>query len=80
MLESARNNPITAGFLNSALNGIPMPNIPEMANVWGAVGSAMGVIYNQDYGTNEETGITINSAEEAMKLAAQQVRDAIAGG
>jgi len=40
----------------------------------------MGVIYNQDYGTNEETGITINSAEEAMKLAAQQVRDAIAGG
>ena len=80
LLESARNNPITAGFLNSALNGIPMPNIPEMANVWGAVGSAMGVIYNQDYGTNEETGITINSAEEAMKLAAQQVRDAIAGG
>ena len=80
LLESAKNNPITAGFLNSALNGIPMPNIPEMGNVWGAVGSAMGVIYNQDYGTNEDTGVTINSAEEAMKLAAQQVRDAIAGG
>ncbi len=73
-------DPIAAQFAASASNGIPMPNIPEMGNVWGPVGDAMLIIRDQNYGTNEETGVTVNSASDAMKLAAQQVRDAIAGG
>ena len=37
-------------------------------------------IRDRNYGTNEDTGVTVDSAADAMKLAAQQVRDAIAGG
>ena len=57
-----------------------MPNIPEMGSVWGPVGDALLVIRSQSYGTNEDTGVTINSASDAMKWAAEQVRNAIAGG
>ncbi|WP_159619723.1 sugar ABC transporter substrate-binding protein [Ruania rhizosphaerae] len=32
--ESAADDPIMAGFLASAQNGVPMPNIPEMGAVW----------------------------------------------
>jgi maltose/maltodextrin transport system substrate-binding protein len=31
-------------FLNSAKNGIPMPNVPEMSSVWNAVGSSIKLI------------------------------------
>jgi hypothetical protein len=41
---------------------------------------ALNVIREQAYGTNEETGVTINNATDAVKLAAEQVRNAIAGG
>ena len=73
-------DPIAAQFAASAANGIPMPNIPEMGSVWGPVGDALLIIRDQAYGTNEETGVTVNSATDAMKLAAEQVRTAIAGG
>ncbi len=32
--ESVADDPIIAGFLSSAQNGVPMPNIPEMGAVW----------------------------------------------
>lgn len=32
--ESVADDPIQAGFLASAQNGVPMPNIPEMGAVW----------------------------------------------
>ena len=73
-------DPIAAQFAASAANGIPMPNIPEMGSVWGPVGDALLIIRDQNYGTNEETGVTVNTASDAMKLAAEQVRTAIAGG
>mgnify|MGYP003329138243 FL=1 len=73
-------DPIAAQFAASAANGIPMPNIPEMGSVWGPFGDALLIIRDQAYGTNEETGVTVNSATDAMKLAAEQVRAAIAGG
>ncbi len=73
-------DPIAAVFAASAANGIPMPNIPEMGNVWGPMADALLVIRDQAYGTNEETGVTISNASDAMKLAAEQVRAAIAGG
>ena len=73
-------DPIAASFAASASNGIPMPNIPEMGSVWGPMADALNVIREQAYGTNEETGVTISNASDAMKLAAEQVRNAIAGG
>ena len=73
-------DPIAASFAASASNGIPMPNIPEMGSVWGPMADALNVIREQAYGTNEETGVTINNAADAVKLAAEQVRNAIAGG
>ena len=51
-----------------------------MGSVWGPVGEALMIIRDQSYGTNEETGVTVNSASDAMKIAAEQVRTAIAGG
>ena len=73
-------DPIAAQFAASASNGIPMPNIPEMGNVWGPMADALNVIRTQAYGTNEETGVTISNASDAVKLAAEQIRNAIAGG
>ncbi len=57
-----------------------MPNIPEMGSVWGPMADALNVIRTQAYGTNEETGVTISNASDAVKLAAEQIRNAIAGG
>ena len=73
-------DPIAAQFAASAANGIPMPNIPEMGSVWGPMADALNVIRTQAYGTNEETGVTISNASDAVKLAAEQIRNAIAGG
>ena len=73
-------DPVAAAFAASASNGIPMPNIPEIGSVWGPFGDALLIIRDQAYGTNEETGVTVNSATDAMKLAAEQIRTAIAGG
>ncbi|MBX9245572.1 maltose ABC transporter substrate-binding protein [Actinotalea ferrariae] len=32
--EQVADDPVIAGFLASAQNGVPMPNIPEMGSVW----------------------------------------------
>lgn len=32
--ESVADDPVIAGFVASAQNGVPMPNIPEMGSVW----------------------------------------------
>ena len=48
--------------------------------VWGPFGDALLIIRDQNYGTNEETGVTVSNASDAMKLAAEQIRNAIAGG
>ena len=46
----------------------------------GPFGDALLIIRDQNYGTNEETGVTVSNASDAMKLAAEQIRNAIAGG
>ncbi len=40
-------DPDVQAFGASAGNGNPMPNVPEMAAVWGALGNAVQEIYNQ---------------------------------
>lgn len=55
-------------FAESAANGYFIPNVPEMGNVWGALGDQILAVRNG----------TI-SAAEAMRNAAEQVRNAVAG-
>ncbi len=55
-------------FGESASAGNPMPNVPEMASVWDALGTAVQEIYNQT-----------SDAATALTTAAETVRAAIAG-
>lgn len=58
-----------AAFAAAGTNGLPMPAIPEMSAVWSSWGDAVTLIFQQQVG-----------GEEAFTTAAQQIRDAIAGG
>ncbi|HOP94738.1 MAG TPA: maltose ABC transporter substrate-binding protein [Dictyoglomaceae bacterium] len=46
VLPLVKDNPDILGFTKSASNGIPMPNVPEMAAVWGAMNDALNLIIN----------------------------------
>ena len=52
-------------FSKSASVGTPMPNVPEMASVWGAMGDALSIVIN-DQDTVENA---LNSAVEKIKSA-----------
>jgi len=55
-------------FSKSASVGTPMPNVPEMASVWGAMGDALSIIINgQDTIEN-----ALNSAVEKIKTAIEE--------
>lgn len=41
--ELAKNNAHLAAFVKSAQNGVPMPNVPAMGAVWGAMGNAISL-------------------------------------
>lgn len=82
--DEVSSNPDVQAFGASAADGFPMPNIPEMSSVWGALGDAVSVIANGNYGeeVTTDSGETVKkpaSAAEAMKAAAEQVRTAISG-
>jgi arabinogalactan oligomer/maltooligosaccharide transport system substrate-binding protein len=47
-LAQVTDDPVIAGFGAALLNAEPMPNIPEMANVWGPMGGALSVIYETE--------------------------------
>ena len=55
-------------FAASAANGLFMPNVPEMGAVWTPLGDQILAVRNLQI-----------TAEEAMKNAAEQVRNAVAG-
>ena len=67
--DQVASDPDVQAFGESGSNGNPMPNIPEMASVWGNLGNAVQEIYNQT-----------STPAEALAVAAQAVRDSIAGG
>ncbi|MCS7201486.1 MAG: maltose/maltodextrin ABC transporter substrate-binding protein MalE [Dictyoglomus sp.] len=46
VLALVKDNPDIVGFTKSASNGIPMPNVPEMAAVWGAMNDALNLVVN----------------------------------
>ncbi len=62
------SDPDVQAFGESASNGNPMPNIPEMAAVWDNLGNAVQEIYNQ-----------AGAPADVLATAAQAVKDAIAG-
>lgn len=63
--ELGNQNKDLQAFMQSAKNGIPMPNVPEMGAVWGAAGSALKLIVNQQ-----------STPSEAMEKAVQQIKSA----
>ncbi|MCA1736519.1 MAG: maltose ABC transporter substrate-binding protein [Actinobacteria bacterium] len=67
--DGLSSDPQVATFAEAANNGIPMPNVPEMASVWGPLGDNMLLIRNGEI-----------AAADAMTTAAEAVRSAIAGG
>jgi len=38
------DDPVISGFATALANAVPMPNIPEMGNVWGPMGDALTVV------------------------------------
>jgi maltose/maltodextrin transport system substrate-binding protein len=61
--EIGNTNADLKAFMLSAQNGLPMPNVPQMGSVWGAAGSALKLIVNQQ-----------SSPEEAMTKAVKQIQ------
>jgi maltose/maltodextrin transport system substrate-binding protein len=66
--ELALNSPDIEQFMNSAKSGIPMPNIPAMGAVWGAMGGALKLIT-----TGQLT------AKQALDDAKKQILNALQG-
>jgi arabinogalactan oligomer/maltooligosaccharide transport system substrate-binding protein len=66
--EGLTSDPQVQVFAESAGNGVPMPNIPQMASVWGPLGDNLLLVRNGE-----------ESAEAAMTTAADAVRSAVSG-
>ncbi len=62
------DDPVASVFALSAADGFPMPNIPEMGNVWGPLGDNLLTVRNGEI-----------TAAEAMAFAAEAVRAAVGG-
>lgn len=63
-------NPFTEQFLVTYPDAVPMPNIPEMAAIWGNVSDAWGAALREEDASNPKT---------AFENAAQNIKDAING-
>ena len=68
IIASIANVPDLLAFGESAADGVPIPNIPEMSNVWGALGDNLQLLRNGEV-----------DAVAAMETAAETVRTAIEG-
>lgn len=53
------DDPIIAGFAAALANAVPMPNIPEMGNVWGPMGDALSQILDSP---GSDVGSLLNGA------------------
>ncbi|ABQ47559.1 extracellular solute-binding protein, family 1 [Thermotoga petrophila RKU-1] len=63
VLELVKDNPDVVGFTLSAANGIPMPNVPQMAAVWAAMNDALNLVVNGKA-----------TVEEALKNAVERIK------
>jgi arabinogalactan oligomer / maltooligosaccharide transport system substrate-binding protein len=67
-LAEVQSDPIIAGFGQALTNAEPMPNIPEMGQVWGPMGNALTVI--TDTAESDVSG-TLNQAVSEIQGGAQ---------
>ena len=68
IIGQVAGNAAISAFGASAADGVPIPNIPEMSNVWGALGDNLQLLRNGEV-----------DATAAMQTAAESVRAAIEG-
>jgi len=64
--EEVKNDEIISGFLAQAKVGVPMPNIPEMSQVWNPVGNGIQFVLSGQVGP-----------EQAMVIAEQMITEGI---
>lgn len=62
--DQIKNDPYVAAFAEQAKNSMPMPSIPEMANVWAPVNAALPEIWNKNA-----------DPKTAMEKAVTQIKD-----
>ena len=62
-LEIVGDDPIIAGFGEALLNAEPMPNIPEMGNVWSPMGDALSVMTEDE---NSDVSELLQRAVDAI--------------
>ncbi len=62
-LETVGDDPIIAGFGEALLNAEPMPNIPEMGNVWSPMGDALSVMTEDE---NSDVSALLQRAVDAI--------------
>jgi len=63
VLELVKGDPDVVAFTQSASNGIPMPNVSQMAGVWAAMNDALNLVLNGKA-----------TAEEALKTAVDRIK------
>jgi maltose-binding protein MalE len=68
IIEQVSGNAAISAFGASAADGVPIPNIPEMSSVWGALGDNLQLLRNGEV-----------DATAAMQTAAESVRAALEG-
>ncbi|MDQ0089574.1 arabinogalactan oligomer/maltooligosaccharide transport system substrate-binding protein [Paenibacillus anaericanus] len=66
--EKIKDNEIIKGFLDQATVSVPMPNIPEMAPVWGAMGNAFTVIWDDNADPKETLDKAVTQINEGITL------------
>ena len=47
-LARVDDDPLVSGFGTALLDSVPMPNIPQMSNVWGPMGDALSVVLESE--------------------------------
>lgn len=67
----AVSDPVLKAFSAASTGGVPMPNVPQMASVWGALGGAW---------VNSTKGAGATPAQKAFAQAQATVKKAIAAG
>jgi maltose-binding protein MalE len=68
IIDQVSGNAAISAFGASAADGVPIPNIPEMGSVWGALGDNLQLLRNGEV-----------DATAAMQTAAESVRAALEG-
>ena len=58
-LSQVEDEPFIASFGQALLDSVPMPNIPQMSNVWGPMGDALSVILESE---GSDVGATLERA------------------